>query len=110
MAATAKIKFLRLPPRKVRAVADLVRGKNVGQAQAMLKLISKKGARYISDALTSAVANAGQTGKVDTDNLFVEKIMIDSGPIIKRFSARAQGRADRIQKRTTHITVVLGEK
>jgi large subunit ribosomal protein L22 len=106
----AQLKFLRIPPRKARAVADLVRGKNVNEATAMLKLISKRGARFITDALNSAMANANQTGKVDTDNLFIQQITIDGGPIIKRFSARAQGRADRVQKRTSHITVVLSEK
>jgi large subunit ribosomal protein L22 len=108
--SVAKLKFLRIPPRKARAVADLVRGKNVNDATAMLKQIAKKGASYISDAINSAKANAGQSGKVDVDNLFIKQITIDGGPIIKRFSARAQGRADRIQKRTSHITVVLGEK
>lgn len=110
MSAVAKLKFLRVPPRKVRAVADLVRGKNVNEAQAMLKLIPKKGARHISDALTSAVANANSTGKVDVENLFVDRILIDGGPMIKRYTARAQGRGDRINHRTTHITVVLNER
>lgn len=108
--ATAKLKFVRVQPRKARAVADLVRGKNVNDATAMLKQIAKKGAGHISDAIKSAVANASQTGKVDVDNLFVQTITIDGGPMIKRYTARAQGRGDRIQKRTSHITVVLSEK
>lgn len=110
MAATAKIKFLRVPPRKVRAVADLVRGKKVDEAKGILMLIKKKGARHINDALNSAIANASSTGKVDVDNLFVEKIMVDGGPVIKRYTARAQGRGDKVTHKTSHITVVLGEK
>ncbi len=106
----AQLKFVRVQPRKARAVADLVRGKNVNDATAMLKQIAKKGARHISDAINSAKANAGQTGKVDVDNLFIQQITIDGGPLIKRYTARAQGRGDSIHKKTSHITVVLGEK
>ena len=110
MSATAKLKFVRVQPRKARAVADLVRGKNVNDATAMLKQIAKKGARHISDAINSAKANAGQSGKVDVDNLFIKTITIDGGPIIKRYTARAQGRGDSVHKKTSHITVVLSEK
>lgn len=110
MSATAKLRFVRVQPRKARAVADLVRGKNVNEATAMLKQIPKKGAGHISDAIKSAMANASQTGKVDVDNLFIQTITIDGGPMIKRYTARAQGRGDRIQKKTSHITVVLSEK
>ena len=108
--ARAILKFVRVQPRKARAVADLVRGKNVNDATAMLKQIPKKGASFISDAINSAKANAEQTGKVDVDNLFIQTITIDGGPILKRYTARAQGRGDRVMKKTSHITVVLAEK
>jgi len=110
VAAKAQLRFVRVQPRKARAVADLVRGKNVNDATAMLKQIAKKGARHISDAINSAKANAGQTGKVDVDNLFIQHITIDGGPVIKRYTARAQGRGDSVHKKTSHITVVLSEK
>lgn len=110
VASRAQLRFVRVQPRKARAVADLVRGKNVNDATAMLKQIAKKGASHISDAINSAKANAGQSGKVDVDNLFVQQIMIDNGPVLKRYTARAQGRGDRIAKKTAHITVVLSEK
>ena len=106
----AKLRYVRVQPRKARAVADLVRGKNVNDATAMLKQIAKKGASFISDAINSAKANAGQSGKVDVDNLFIQTITIDGGPVLKRYTARAQGRGDQIAKKTSHITVVLGEK
>jgi large subunit ribosomal protein L22 len=109
-ASKAQLRFVRVQPRKARAVADLVRGKNVNDATAMLKQIAKKGAGHISDAIKSAMANASQTGKVDVDNLFIQTITIDNGPVLKRYTARAQGRGDSIAKKTAHITVVLSEK
>jgi len=109
-AAKAQLRFVRVQPRKARAVADLVRGKNVNEATAVLKQIAKKGAKHISDAINSAKANAGQSGKVDVDNLFIQYITIDNGPVLKRYTARAQGRGDSIAKKTSHITVVLSEK
>ena len=106
----ALLRYVRVQPRKARAVADIILGKNVNDATAILKQIAKKGAKHISDAINSAKANAGQSGKVDVDNLFIQQITIDGGPVMKRYTARAQGRGDRVAKKTSHITVVLGEK
>lgn len=108
--STAKLKFMRVPPRKARWVADTIRGKNVNFAKNQLALTEKKAARDLSQLLTSAIANATQSGKVDPDMLFIKEIMVNEGPTIKRFKPRAQGRATRINKRTSHVTIVLGEK
>jgi large subunit ribosomal protein L22 len=109
-ASKAQLRYVRVQPRKARAVANLIRGKNVNEATAILKQIAKKGAGHISDAIKSAMANAGQSGKVDVDNLFIQTITIDGGPVMKRYTARAQGRGDQVAKKTSHITVVLSEK
>jgi len=90
-------------------VADVVRGMNVDKAITTLKFMPKKGAAIIRQVIESAVANATQDDRVDVDNLFVKKIDIDGGPSLKRIMPRAQGRATRIIKRTSHITVVLDE-
>lgn len=108
--SSAKISFLRVPPRKARWVADMVRGQQVNKALSQLKFTPKHAAKHVHALLSSAVANATQTGKVDPDTLFVKEICVNEGPILKRFNPRAQGRATRVNKRTSHITVVLGEK
>lgn len=108
--STAKLRYLRVPPRKARWVADLIRGKNVNKAKSDLQFTEKKAAKHLQQLLTSAIANATQTGKVDPDLLFIKEIMVNEGPVIKRFKPRAQGRATRINKRTSHVTIVLGEK
>ncbi|MCB1198054.1 MAG: 50S ribosomal protein L22 [Bdellovibrionota bacterium] len=108
--STAKLRHLRVPPRKARWVADLIRGKNVNKAKSDLQFSDKKAARHLSALLNSAIANATQSGTVDPDVLFVKEIMVNEGPVLKRFKPRAQGRATRINKRTSHVTIVLGEK
>lgn len=108
--STAKLRYLRVPPRKARWVADMIRGKNVNRAKSDLQFTDKKAARHVSALLNSAVANATQAGTVDPDTLFVKEIMVNEGPVLKRFKPRAQGRATRINKRTSHVTIVLGEK
>jgi large subunit ribosomal protein L22 len=110
MASHSKLKYVRVPPRKARLVANLVRGKTANEASSILKFSPQKSAKFIEKALKSAVANVVSAGKVDVDTLFVKSIVIDPGPIMKRFTARAQGRGTRVNKRTSHITVVLGEK
>lgn len=110
MEVSAKAKYLRITPRRLKLVADMVRGKKVNDAVQFLKFTNKKGAKLVNKALGSAIANAEQTKQIDVDTLFVKKIMVDSGPIMKRFLSRAQGRADRVNKRTSHLTVVLEEK
>lgn len=110
MEVRAVAKYLRVSPHKVRLVADLVRGKAVSEALTILKFTPKKGARLVNKTLSSAVANAANTRMIDVDNLFIKAIVIDDGPRLKRFRPRAMGRATRILKRMSHITVVLSEK
>lgn len=103
-------RFLRISPHKARLVADLVRGKTVDDALTILKFTPKKSARLVNKTLRSAVASAKDTNLLDVDNLFVKTILVDEGPRLKRWRPRAMGRATRIIKRTSHITLVLAEK
>jgi len=109
METKAVAKYIRISPQKARLVADVVRGMDVDTAITTLKFMPKKGARLLRKVIESAVANAIQTEKVDADTLYVKTIMIDGGPMLKRFRPRAMGRATRILKRTSHITVVVDE-
>jgi large subunit ribosomal protein L22 len=109
MEARAVGKYIRISPQKARLVADVVRGMSVDKAITTLRFMPKKGAAIIRQVIESAVANATQDDRVDVDNLFIKKIDIDGGPSLKRIMPRAQGRATRIIKRTSHITVVLDE-
>ena len=102
-------KYIRISPQKARLVADTIRGMNVDQAITTLKFTPKKGATILRKVIESAVANATQDDQVDVDNLFIKKITIDGGPSLKRIRPRAMGRATRVIKRTSHITVVLDE-
>lgn len=106
----AKLRYLRVAPRKVRLVVDQVRGLPVQQAIDRMTFTKKSAARDISKLLRSAVANADRKGGIDVDNLIVKTIWVDQGPITRRFLARARGSASRINKKTSHITVVLEEK
>jgi len=103
-------KYLRISPFKARLVADLVRGKAVGDALTVLRFTPKKSGRFINKTLQSAIANAKNLKAVDVDTLFVKTILVDEGPTLKRWRPRAMGRATRILKRSSHITVVLAEK
>ncbi|MCI5072945.1 50S ribosomal protein L22 [bacterium] len=105
-----RAKFLRVPPRKARLVANMIKGKMANDAMTMLKFMPKKGAGMIEKLLKSAVANVNAQGQVDVDNLYVEQIWVDPGPVIQAFTPRAQGRATPINKRTSHISLVLKEK
>jgi large subunit ribosomal protein L22 len=109
MEARAVGKYIRISPQKARIVADVVRGMNVDQAITTLKFMPKKGARILRKVVESAVANAAQDDQLDVDSLFIKKIFIDGGPSLKRIRPRAMGRATRIIKRTSHITVILDE-
>lgn len=109
METKAVAKYLRISPQKARLVADIVRGMNAENAVTTLRFMPKKAARIIRKVLESAVANADQLEAVDVDTLYVKEIIVDGGPMLKRFSPRAQGRATRILKRTSHITVVVAE-
>lgn len=110
MEAKAKLRYVRLSPRKARLVVDMVRGKKVQDALNILNFSPQKAAGIVSQLVGSAVANAEQKGVSDVDRLFIESIFVDQGPVLKRFMPRAQGRATRIRKPTSHITVVLNEK
>jgi len=110
MEAQAVAKYLRLSPRKVRLSADLIRGKQVEEALSILSHIPKAAAKVISKVVRSALANATQNQRIDVDTLFVKTIFVNQGPTLKRFRARPMGRAGRIRKRTSHITVVLSER
>ncbi len=110
MEAQAKLRNVRLSPRKARLVVDLVRGKGIQDAMNILQFSPQKTAPILSKLLKSAVANAEQKGVSDVDTLFVKTVMVDQGPVLKRFMPRAQGRASRIRKPTSHITVVLDVK
>ena len=107
---TAKLRFLRIAPRKVRLVADLVRGKNVQEALTLLQFTLKRASLPVAKLLMSAVANATEGGEVDVDTLYIKHIQVDEGPTMRRFRPRAYGRATRINKRTSHVRVELDEQ
>ncbi len=109
MEVVARARFIRIAPRKARYVVDMVRGRKAGEAMEILKFTPKKAARLVHKVVASAVANAEQRADVDVDTLFIKKIFVDEGPTLKRWRPRAMGRATRILKRTSHITVVLDE-
>lgn len=109
MEAKAIAKTIRIAPRKVRLVIDLVRGKQVGDAFAILKNTDKAASKVIEKLLKSAIANAEHNYNLDINNLFVKEAFVNEGPTLKRFRPRAQGRAGMILKRTSHITVVVAE-
>ncbi|NLI33181.1 MAG: 50S ribosomal protein L22 [Deltaproteobacteria bacterium] len=102
-------KYLRVSPHKARLVADLVRGKKVDEALTILKYTPRKGSRLINKTLRSAVANAESKRSIDVETLFIKIILVDEAPRLKRWRPRAMGRATRIIKRMSHVTVVLDE-
>ena len=110
MESKAVARYIRISPQKARLVADVIRGLDVDEAINTLRFMPKKGARILRKVIESAVANASQSDAIDVDTLFVKKIHIDGGPMLKRLRPRAMGRANRILKRTSHITVVLDEQ
>lgn len=110
METSAAAKFVRISPRKIRLIMDQVRGKRVEDALNMLSFAPQKGARILKKLINSAVANAEQNSGVDVDALFVKRVYADEGPTLKRFRPRAQGRATRIRKRSSHLNVVLDEE
>lgn len=113
MQAKAKAKFLRMSARKIRRVADLIKGKNVDQALDILTFVPKAAALPLEKTLRSATANALSvtgTAKLKAEDLFIKKIFIDGGPILKRIRPTGMGRAFRIRKRTSHITIVVADE
>ncbi len=110
METAARLRFTRLSPQKGRLLADMVRGKPVGQALQILEYQPQKAARILKKVLESAIANAEQNDGADIDELHVARIFVDEGPVMKRIRPRAKGRANRIHKRTSHITVAVAER
>jgi large subunit ribosomal protein L22 len=113
MEAKASLRYLRITPRKVRAVADLIRGKKVDQALAQLAYVEKRAAEPVAKLLRSAVANAEQTAKdqsLDVDRLHVKSLMVDQGPSLRRYMPRAMGRAFKVLKKTSHISLVISDE
>ncbi|MBS63332.1 50S ribosomal protein L22 [Salinisphaera shabanensis T35B1] len=110
MESFAKLRFARISPQKARLVADEVRGMPVERALETLQFSSKKAAHIVRKVLESAVANAEHNEGADIDELKVATIMVDEGPTMKRMKPRARGRADRIFKRTSHVTIRVADK
>lgn len=104
----AKLNYLRMAPRKVRLVASLLRGLSVNEAEAQLIMMRKRATQPLIKLIRSAVAGA-KNKKMDIDKLIVESIMVDGGPMLKRFMPRAQGRMAEIQKKMSHVTLTLAE-
>jgi large subunit ribosomal protein L22 len=105
--ARAKVSYARISSRKVKAVIDLIRNKNVGEAMAIVKLTNKAAAEIVEKLLKSAIANADNNHNMNKDNLYVAECYAGRASTMKRIQPRAQGRANRILKRNSHITVVL---
>jgi large subunit ribosomal protein L22 len=110
MQAKAIARNVRIAPRKARLVVDLIRGKSVDEAAAILRFTPKAASPVVEKVLSSAIANAEHNYNMNTANLVVESAFVDEGPTMKRFMPRAMGRASRINKRTSHITLVVSEK
>ena len=106
----AKLRHLNIAPRKVRLIADLIRGKNIEEAQKILNFTIKRGSAPMLKVLNSAIANAKDILKKGKPELYISKIVVDEGPKLKRWRARARGQAGQIQKKTCHITIHLEEK
>ncbi len=109
MQVTSKLRYARISPQKCRLVADVVRGKPVGNAISTLRYMPKKGAELVRKVIESAVANAEHNHGADIDELKVSLIQVDAAPVLKRFAARAKGRGARIVKRNSHITVGVSD-
>ncbi len=109
MEVKAVEKFIRVAPRKVRAVVDLIRGKTIEEAIDILTFTPRGAAVSVKKAIQSAVANATENNNLNEDDLFIFKVFVDEGPTLKRFIPRARGRATKIRKRTSHLTVIVSD-
>jgi large subunit ribosomal protein L22 len=109
MEVKAVTRYVRISPRKARLVTELIKGKPAGEALTILRFVPKKAARLVDKTLRSALANAEQNPNIDVDTLYIKRIFVDEGPTMKRWRARAMGRATKILKRSSHITVILDE-
>ena len=109
MEVRAVEKFIRVSPRKVRLVVDLIREKAIEEAIDILTFTPKRAAIAVKKAIQSAVANATENNNIKEDDLFIYKVFVDEGPTLKRFMPRARGRATKIRKRTSHLTVIVSD-
>lgn len=109
MEAKAVAKYVRISSRKARLVMDQLRGRKVEEALNLLSFAPQKSAYLVKKLISSAVANAGENSEINVDTLFIKRIYADEGPTLRRFRPRAMGRATRIRKRTSHLTVILEE-
>lgn len=107
MEAKAVERFIRMSPRKIRYVVDMIKSKTIEDAVDALSLTPKKAAEIVKKAIESAVANATENHKMKEEDLFISKIFVNEGPTLKRFRPRARGRATRIRKRTSHLSVYV---
>lgn len=110
MEVSAKLNYLRIAPRKVRLLADLIRGKTVKESQVILSFVVKKGSLPLLKLLNQAAASAINNFQLDSGNLYISKVAVDEGPKYKRWRPRARGQTYEIQKKSSHITIVLEEK
>jgi large subunit ribosomal protein L22 len=107
MVSKATVRYIRISPRKTRLVANVIKGKNVGQALAILSNLNKRACGYLEELLKSAISNAKRDPDIDQNNLFISKLLVDGGPMMKRFKAGSMGRAMMIRHRMSHITIEL---
>lgn len=110
MKAKAEAKYIRVSPRKLKGIANLVRGKSIKEAKAILKFTPNKGARIFLKVLESAIANAENNHHMNVDTLFVTEIYANQGPTMKRFKAGSMGRANPWLRRTSHVGVMVAER
>jgi large subunit ribosomal protein L22 len=110
MEVKATAKYMRISAQKVRRILGAIKGKPAEAGINALKFMPQKSAGLVEKILRSAIANADQNAKMDVDSLMIKNIIVDEGPTLKRFRARARGRASRILKRTSHITVIVSER
>ncbi len=106
----ATLRYYRMSPRRVREIADIIRGKKAEDAQTILEFTRRRAAPTLKKLLNSAVANAENNFSMDPDRLYIKTIFVDEGPMWKRFIPKAHGRANRILKRTSHVTIELAQK
>ncbi len=110
MEARAQARFVRIAPRKVRVVIDLIKEKDVEEALGILRYTPKRGAEIVSNVLKSAIANAEHNLELSRQDLYVDRAFVDEGPTLKRVRPRARGRRFLIRKRTSHITIVVKDR
>jgi large subunit ribosomal protein L22 len=110
MEVRAVAKYIRISPQKVRMLVDSIKGKSVEIGLNKVTFMPQKAAKMLEKVIRSAVANADQNHNIDVDSLVIRNIVVDQGPMLKRFNARARGRGTRVLKRTSHITVTLAKE